>query len=172
LAAYHPNTDGYRAMTAALVGWSRLATAAQKPLPPGPERRWVPDASSASVARLDLSSGVATEPVVGGSRYTVAAGSLAPHSAFLLQVESDPTVLLVGNASAEGSIEAEVLMPIGLPVGDHRLRLVALDREDQPYQSVQGVALVKPISIWVWILAVFSAALVLGGVVGIRRRPD
>jgi lysophospholipase L1-like esterase len=124
---FHPNADGYQALTRAVIRWSLtddgLAAADLGPAPPR-TGLLVGDADDILGSDGDAAGilqGGGTFSVKAGTNYTVQLDGFAPGAPVELRVESEVFVATVARAGDDGRVEALVALPGGLDDGRHRI---------------------------------------------------
>lgn len=166
-AGFHPSTNGYKALAAALVHYSN-SPPAQVPAthatssPPsfgGQKRGYV---------ELTTDGGGASQTVHAGETYGVTARGLQPYAQYEVVVASDPQVLARGTADAQGSIDMDLTLPPDLPTGDHHLSLVAPGPQGTE-QRTQALAVSEPVVWWWWAVGLLGVLGVFGGLIVLRR---
>ncbi|MDQ1713561.1 MAG: Ca-activated chloride channel [Frankiaceae bacterium] len=127
--AYHPNADGYRGMTAALVRYSN-STDANTPVPPDPLSGLT--AGPLQGAPIQIQGGdtgaLHLEP---GTEHALRIDGLPPNAAVEIVIRSAPGVLASTATDAAGTARASIVVPPTLPDGDHMLEVVAFGPEGQ-----------------------------------------
>jgi hypothetical protein len=124
---FHPNQDGYLAMTRAILRWSRGSAAADAleftaTVPPAePARLQTWDVSAVDLGQLQGGGMVQLQP---GVLHPLTVGGFAPGSAVQILIESDPTTLGVTIAEADGGVYTAVAIPADLAPGPHTVRVV------------------------------------------------
>ncbi len=138
---FHPNADGYRAMSRAIIRWSLSdeARAAEAELA---ERsaaieRSIPldDSEPETIATWDvattdlgqLGNGSTLNPQ---TQYPLTTPGWAPGSPFEIEVRSEPVVVATGFADLDGTLTATVILPPGIPDGHHQLIVSGFDPND------------------------------------------
>jgi len=128
--AFHPNSDGYRAMTAALVRYSN-STDANTPVPPdplvgataGPLQGDPIVLQGSDTSRRRLQSGVTQQLTVNG---------LPPDAAVEISVRSATVVLARTVSDGNGQARAHVTVPSTLRPGRHQLEVIAYGATGDP----------------------------------------
>lgn len=122
----HPNKDGYRAMTSAIVRWSLgpEAKAAEaylaKAIPaddPHPSRQVF------STTDLGSLQGGSAQTLQGGTSYPLTVGGFDPGSPVEIVVRSAVRVLGQEIADRTGTVHARVALPRALDGGDHTIEV-------------------------------------------------
>lgn len=180
---YHPNDDGYRALTQAILRWSNGDDAAA-PFPARPERHTGP---------IELTSGeplgqlVAVVPgpdpqpaarvaVQGGGVYRLHVEGFEPASPIEVTIRSRVRVLALGTTDAQGALELMVSVPAALPAGDHTLIVTGSGPDGLPTSVSVPVSIDAQRAIpWNLVGGLFAFFLALSGVFlmrGGRRRME
>lgn len=159
----HPNTDGYAAMTIALVTWS------QKAQPLNITRRTpvaTPSRLSVTVGPVvDLKAPPSAQsiPVPPSATVRVTGDGFAPGSDVTLTVRSIPQVVGVMTADAEGAIDSTITLPVDLIQGRHVLAASGQTQDGGHLTLTQRLDVRGPIPAWIALLGAVSAAAVLLG---------
>jgi lysophospholipase L1-like esterase len=127
--AYHPNANGYRGMTAALVRYSNSEDA-NTPVPPDPLAGATagPLQGAPIVIQGGDTSALQLEP---GVEHSLRVDGLPPDAAVEILVRSAPEVLASTATDTAGSARASVVIPTTLRDGHHTLDVVAFGPEGQ-----------------------------------------
>ena len=143
---FHPNQNGYRAMTAALVQFSNTAPAMQPvvrnrppalevlPLPAGP----VIKVESLTNARIDR-----------GQTLTVVASNLQPGATAVLTVQSVLQVVDNADVAADGTATLTFDVPDNFDVGQHTLTVTSMTAAGELASNSYPVTVADPEPFWV-----------------------
>lgn len=180
---YHPNEDGYRALTQAILRWTN-GDEASAAFPERSERDGAPSGLTSAGPLGQLSAVVpgpdlqpaARVTVQGGGAYQLRLEGFAPGSPIEVTIRSMVRVLALGVTDAAGTLELTVSVPRALPAGDHTLTVTGSGPEALP------VSVSVPVSIdsqrqvpWILVGALFWFILALVGALLMRtgrRRID
>lgn len=122
---YHPNTDGYAAVTRAVIRWSLTDDASQPP--PNPKRAGLEVGSAeGELGQLDgrVSAGATLQ---AGGTYEVQGSGFAPFAAVDIVLESSVRTLRTTRADGDGFVAAKVVLPPVLESGRHTISLIGAD---------------------------------------------
>jgi lysophospholipase L1-like esterase len=170
----HPNQDGYKAMTQAVLRWSR-----------GPEAKSAleflessPPAGSATVATKtsDRDLGQLAPGEVpnlrGGTAYPLTLQGFAPGSTVSIDVRSELRALAEVTANGSGAVATRVGIPPDLKSGEHTLVIAGIEANGEsrvveiPFR-IEGDGS-SPVPAWVWVGAALIVLLAIG--IWLRRR--
>lgn len=172
---FHPNEDGYRAMTTALIRWSNSTEGAEvqgflSTVPQPPPLGTCP--ADSDTTPIDLSQGT-----LGVLRsclpYELRVTDFAPGATVTVTVNSEPVVLGVVTSGADGAVDLRVVLPQSLPPGEHHF-VVGGNGPDGEYRTVAASFTVDgpggPMLPWILVLGGLSLLLIGGGLVWFGRR--
>lgn len=157
----HPNRDGYKAMTAAVVRWSlgpeakeaeRFLVAALASDAPALSRQTL---SSVDLGRLQ-GGDVQIQP---GRSYPVTVEGFDPSTPIAVEVRSKRRLLAQSLAGRDGVVRVRVAFPAELEAGAHTLRVGGF-RRGEPRAVEIGVRIERG---WPWQKTALAALVVLGG---------
>ncbi len=121
---FHPNDNGYKAMTSALIRWSRSAAADSvqvflDDIAPRPKAVKEPCTEIADGGELQGSS--APQVLNSCTTYVLVVEGFLPGAPTSVVVNSSPRTLAVVNADPTGKVSTSFMLPPGLPTGSHTL---------------------------------------------------
>jgi Ca-activated chloride channel homolog len=131
----HPNRQGYRAVTRAVIRWSQsveadadatfLRTAQPSQLSPPPQ---------VVISNDDLGQLTpgGTPVLQGGTSYPLTEDGFAPNSPVEIMIHSEPRVLAQVSATASGRISTRVAVPPEIDSGRHLIEVRGVDRDGRP----------------------------------------
>jgi lysophospholipase L1-like esterase len=168
----HPNADGYRALTRALLHWSRTpegVEAADPPRtfddPPG-ARTW---RSGARV--LPAPDGAAPPVLRGGTVYPLTVPGFEPDSRVSLTIRSPVRGVGASTADRHGNVTALVRLPPEIRPGDHSIEVAGFDVHGQPHRTAVAFTVAEAGGLgWLLGLAGASALAVAQGLWHLARR--
>jgi len=161
--SYHPNIDGYRAMTAALVRWSNKTQVDVVPeLLEGQDDHIASPGSPVATLPVD---GSPAGTVTAGSTYTLSGDGFAPGSEVVASLRSTPQTIGSGVAGEDGSVEVTVVVPSDATLGDHHLVLSGSDAELDLVEFASPVVVARPRPVWIWVLGAAAALFAVAALV-------
>ena len=178
----HPNSGGHRAITNALVDWSRR---------PEVESAWSTDkvapfdtsgilqvgkpftvpafTTDATISMLLQPAG--TTQVSTGGQLTLQGSGYAPNSQVRVVVRSNPLTLGIATADPSGNVNTTVIIPLDLPRGAHTIELDGYDPEFRPLLLQQPIDVNAYVPRWVVLVGFASlAALAAAAALQLRGR--
>ena len=170
---FHPNTDGYKAMTAALVRWSLGAQAGKPPARRGPAPIRVAEEASRP-SRLVIGEQETPPKLSAGTRYVVVADGFAPGSSVAVTLASTARLLGVTQADDAGAAELTVAIPSTARLGDHHMEVSGIDPDGKSRRLVLPVGVGRSAPWWILALGGIGAFFLVVGAVStavLRRRP-
>ncbi|MEM9464052.1 MAG: VWA domain-containing protein, partial [Actinomycetota bacterium] len=173
---FHPNGDGYDAMTNAVLRWTQSAPAdaAAEDLRTRGEaiETSIPVQPSAPiivetwpVSDVDLGQLGSAATVSPGTEYMVSVQGYAPASPVRLVVESEPMLVGVQSVGVDGAATLSVLIPDDLPPGDHTLTITGVGPDGAARSTVIPLVVSSPLWSEPWfVLLTVALVLALAGV--------
>lgn len=162
----HPNQAGNEAMKRAISTW-----AAGRTMMPDPA---VVTWNSIDTKRplLNLPLGADNTYLAGGS-VPVDASGYDPETTVVFRLDSTPRILGSATTAADGSVRANVALPVDIPPGRHQLHATGLTTGPQMHDVVTSVRVAPPQTIGALIAVVFGGLALTLGLLGsflLRRR--
>lgn len=167
--SFHPNADGYRAMTAALLHWSRTDPSATPPDPAASRPDPISLSGDDGTLEVRVSSGdpVSLQP---NSSYQLQASELPPGQLVDVRFESTPFLLARGLTDPDGVLETEIVVPDTATEGRHDLLFEytvpdeELEDDEQVLIATVEATVSSPGSgVWSLLLGTFGLLSVFGG---------
>jgi lysophospholipase L1-like esterase len=165
----HPNTQGYRSTTQALVRWSRaieehLAEEGERPDPPILEPLPVSVSPPTAIdLRVEQPAEVRSD-VRQGDAVRLQGGGFGPGSPVTVVLQSWPVTLASLSAEEDGSFDATVTIPTDAAVGAHWVVATGFDPEGEWVEVGAAVRVSMPRPAWLLpaLLALAAATLLTG----------
>lgn len=126
--SFHPTADGYRAMTAALMEFSRTPRAAE------PVRR-SRETTSPSIAPPTINLALAPDEPVSvtpGTHTHLTVSDLLPGSLAQAWISSTPKLMDVAVVDADGTVVLDIELAASFPAGAHTLTIATIDATASP----------------------------------------
>lgn len=110
----------------------------------------VPEGSGQQDGQGEPSTPAPTSP---GEEVRIAGGGFVPGSEVIVTIESDPIVLGVTTADANGEIDVMMVLPVEVPIGDHTLKAsgdaatggrLILEKAVEVAEPVEGLPMEDP----------------------------
>lgn len=155
--AFHPNANGYKALTQALVQWSTTTSVQEKR--PRQYRSTTNTPISGPEIRPEL--GVTIEVAQGGSGTLVVSSD--PNSLVKIEVLSSPRLIGTAIADETGIARVDFRLPVNFALGEHKLRWMSYRSGIGLYEE-QNLLVVRLAEPWKWLIWP-SLAILLAGVV-------
>lgn len=125
----HPNREGFRALSNAVIRWSNseeandLLASLDEVVGPDPVIAMTWPASEVNLGQLAPGD----VPVLqGGTSYGLQVGGFAPNSPLTVVGRSVPRVLAAATADENGVLDTRVSVPADMDPGDHRIEVVGV----------------------------------------------
>ncbi len=168
---FHPNRDGYKALTRAIIRWS-LGPEAKAAMADLKTRTAVEDKplewNSSDVDLGQIDSGFRPQ-LQGGTSYPLTLSGFAPNAQVVVELHSRAVTLAIAQSDGTGRLRTSVPVPRHLPSGKHTLKIAGAVPGGRPKLIVIPVELAggsKPLGVRVmlfgaigcWLLAVAGLA--------------
>ncbi|MEY2421055.1 MAG: Ca-activated chloride channel [Acidimicrobiaceae bacterium] len=161
---FHPNLDGYKALTRGLIRWSNTddGRAAYHPVshqPPGPKLIVTDGPPTQTITveggRADLTT---------GGIYTVVGTGYLQGSPISVNLQSSPIALAETYAGDDGTARASIAIPRNAPTGNHEIVIMGTDPQGDAHVVRIGVHVSEPPSPpWSAVFVLVSLVLALAG---------
>ena len=136
---FHPNVDGYAAISQAVLRWSR-SDEADGTLPDPVERDRLKVITSSAISGKLVVNGNATPTLQPGSVWQLQAGGFAPGSPLEVTIQSTLQVLAVTSADEDGNTDAVLTVPGEIEPGRHALNVHGFDTHGAPLALTQVIS--------------------------------
>lgn len=159
---FHPNVEGYRALTRALIRWSMTADGLDAARPrSGVARFGSPREREPSGSRAQAIAHGAT--LRRGSVYSARGEDFLPGSVVTVEMRSEVVALASAYASPEGRVHVSFWIPRETPSGKHTITLLGRDRAGDPRVAAIPVEVAGPRRIpWLLVVLVSGGSLFAG----------
>jgi hypothetical protein len=170
----HPTRAGYVDMTSALLRWSHRPEAKGEVIsfyvPHLSLENRPPDILDGGPVPLAEDPRTIAATAAAGLGIQVTASGFSPETDVLLTVQSAPRFAGVGHVGADGTMSAVAVLPRDLPPGPHTIVGEGFGPTGERRLVYAFIEVERPFPWGPLVLGVLAAAMVVGGVVALRRR--